>query len=99
MTVNQQDMPGNTRYRRREDLAITRVEDDYFLVHPATEAIFHLNALGRAIWDLLEEPQTGEGLVAALTAAFPDTPASTIGDDVTSFLVELERARLIERSA
>ena len=90
---------GDTCYRRREDLAITQVEDDYFLVHPATEAIFHLNALGRAIWDLLETPQTGEGLIEAIAAAFPDTPAPAIGADVSTFLVELERAHLIEPAA
>lgn len=96
MAGTQHDTPTEARYRRRDDLSITRVEDDYFLVHPATETIFHLNTLGRAIWDLLEEPQTKPELVEAVAAAFPDMSPSTIAADVTAFFAELERARLVE---
>ena len=40
-----------TRYQRHDSLSVTIVEDDAFIVNPDNQDIFHLNALGRAIWN------------------------------------------------
>ena len=80
---------------RRADIAETMVEDDIFLVVPETEAIFHLNALGTALWRLLAEPRSRSEIVSLLTAAFIDMPASTVAADIDAFLVHLKEGGLI----
>lgn len=87
------------RYSRREGLSVTREEDDYFLVDPTTEAIFHLNTLGRAMWDLLAAPQVEAELVAAIADAFPEVPIATVAGDVAGFLRNLGDAGLVDRVA
>ena len=77
------------RLVRRAELSITRVEDDVFIVVPETEEIFHLNSLGRALWDLLAEPVSADELTAAVTDAFPAEPRERIAADVHAFLERL----------
>lgn len=85
-------------WRRREGLALTQVDADGFVVDPETEAVFHLNPLGRAIWQELAEPRTTDEIATAIAAAFPETPADDIAGDVRHFLDKLEKAELVERS-
>ena len=80
---------------RRADIAETPVEDDIFLVVPETEAIFHLNAVGTALWHLLAEPHVRDDLVTLLSAAFPDVPSTIIAADVDAFLSNLYLGGLI----
>ena len=80
---------------RRTDIAETAVEDDIFLVVPETEAIFHLNAVGTALWRLLAEPRPRDDLVTLLSAAFPDAGSTTIATDVDVFLTNLNLGGLI----
>jgi hypothetical protein len=85
----------NPTWRRRTDIAETPVEDDIFLVVPETEAIFHLNAVGTALWRLLAEPRSRDDLVSLLSAAFPDAPSTAIASDVDAFLTNLNLGGLI----
>lgn len=85
-----------TAYRRRAGLSATPVDDDVFLVVPETEEIFHLNALGRALWDVLAEPATEAQLTAAIAEAFPEQARDAIAADVAAFIKELARRKLIE---
>jgi len=80
---------------RRNDIAETAVEDDIFLVVPETEAIFHLNAIGTALWRLLAEPHQRDDLVTLLSAAFIDVPPSVLATDVDTFLTNLQMGGLI----
>ncbi|MFM2129635.1 MAG: hypothetical protein RL477_1181 [Pseudomonadota bacterium] len=83
-------MPGpDVPVRRRAGLSATPVETDVFLVVPETEEIFHLNSLGRALWELLAEPMTAGELAAAVAEAFPDEPRERIAADVAAFLKAL----------
>jgi Coenzyme PQQ synthesis protein D (PqqD) len=82
-------------WRRREDIAETPVEDDIFLVVPETEGIFHLNAVGTALWRLLAEPHSRDELVTLLSAAFNDVPPSVIARDVDGFLQRLKEGGLL----
>ncbi len=86
-------------FRRREELSVTRVDDDYFVVDPATRAVFHLNPLGRALWDALARPAAPAALAALLEAAFPDTPPERIAADLEAFLAAMAEAGLIEAAA
>ncbi len=81
-------------WRRRTDISETPVEDDIFLVVPETEAIFHLNAVGTALWRLLAEPRSRDDLVSLLSAAFPDASSSAIAADVDAFLERLRTGGL-----
>lgn len=83
-----------TRYRRLAAGA-TPVDDELFLACPDDE-IFHLNALGAALWRLLDEPMTADELVALVGAAFPDTPREVLARDVAAFLERLRARGLIE---
>lgn len=85
----------NPMWLRRADIAETAVEDDVFLVVPETEAIFHLNAVGTALWRLLAEPRSRDDLVMLLSAAFPNAPSSIVATDVDMFLTNLNLGGLI----
>lgn len=85
------------RWYRRDGMALTQVDEDGFVVDPETEAVFHLNPLGRAIWQELAAPRTTDELATAIAAAFPDIPADDIVGDVRHFLDRLEKAELVER--
>lgn len=97
MTGNVTNGPG-TAWRRRPDIDLTRVEEDGFIVEPDTQAVFHLNGLGRALWEALARPHTEDELAAAVVATFPDADADAIAGDVAKFLARLRKARLIERA-
>jgi hypothetical protein len=83
-------------WRQRQGLSVTRVEDDAFIVNPSTDDIFHLNALGRALWSLLEQPRTLAELVTALADAFPDIPRAAIIADTEAFIEAITQRGLIE---
>ena len=85
----------NPLWLRRPDIAETAVENDIFLVVPETEAIFHLNAVGAALWRLLAEAHERSDLVTLLSAAFPDVASTTIAADVDAFLSNLHLRGLI----
>jgi len=82
-------------FRRRGGIDETAVEDDLFLVMPDTQAIFHLNAVGSALWRLLAEPRTRSEAAAILSAAFPDVPPSQLNADIDRFFEHLRWGGLI----
>lgn len=84
-----------TIWRRRDGIAETPVENDIFLVVPGTDGIFHLNAVGTALWRLLAEPHSRDELVTLLSAAFSDVSPSTIANDVDAFLQRLKEGGLL----
>lgn len=84
------------RWRQRPGLSVTLVDDDAFVVNPETDDIFHLNALGRALWKMLEHPQTLAELNATVADAFPDTPRATISADTEAFMMTMSQRGLIE---
>lgn len=88
--------PATTAWRRRAGVSVTEVDDDAFLVDPGTESIFHLNALGRALWTLLATPQTLAAMTEVLHQAFPEVPAATVAADARGFVARLSDRRLIE---
>ena len=83
------------RFCRRDDLPVTRVDDDAFVVVPATEAVFHMNSLGRALWDLLAEPCSAAELTEAIAEAFPDQRRDDIARDIEAFMTRLRDHALI----
>lgn len=86
------------RWRRRDGLSVTAVDDDAFVVDPQSEAVFHLNALGRALWNLLDTPQSTAEMIALLHEAFPDAGAG-VEADVRHFVARMAARALIEPAA
>jgi hypothetical protein len=79
---------------RTEGLMSAPVDDDVVFLNPSTDSYIALDRIGRRIWELLESPRRFEDLVAALAAEF-DTEVSVVSADVTAFLGELEREKMV----
>ncbi|MFC3230893.1 PqqD family protein [Marinibaculum pumilum] len=82
-------------YARRPDLAATEVEQELFLIVPEGQEIVHLDRMAAALWRLLSEPMTLNGIVDTFAAAFPETPVAQLRADVLTALGELEEQRVI----
>ncbi len=59
------------------------------------ESVFVTNDVGRAIWEMLESPQTAEHIAAAVVERF-DVSETQARDDAVEFLRQLIEARLVE---
>ncbi len=78
-----------TRYRQKEGISATEVDDDIFLVEPRTEEVFHLNPMAAGIWRALAEPASREEIVFLLRAAFPEGDDATFARDAAATLDRL----------
>jgi hypothetical protein len=77
-------------------VAETRVDDDLFLVEPASGEAFYLDSTGAALWRLLIEPQTLADIEAVFSAAFPDAPRERLAEDLRAILAEMVARGLAE---
>lgn len=84
------------KWRRRPGVKETPVETDIFLVVPSDGEIYHLNALGAALWRLLETPMSADEAAATLCLAFPDANSEAIAGDTQRFFADLGGRGLIE---
>jgi hypothetical protein len=82
---------------RRADVAVRRVpgSEALFLCVPETMDIVALNATGRLIWDLLEDPLDADEVADVLAEAFPDVDFATVYEDVLCAIAHLHEARLV----
>lgn len=83
------------RWVRSEAIVHRTVGSDAFLVHPGSDALFHLNPLGGALWRLLAEPIRLDEACGVVVAAFPDTPAERVREDTARLFRELADCGLI----
>lgn len=74
------------------------MDDDLFLVAPVSGEIVHLDAMGAAIWRLLEQPLGMDGILATFVAAFPDADPERLRDDLSAALETLKAAGLVRQS-
>jgi len=74
------------------------MDDDLFLVAPVSGEIVHLDAMGAAIWRLLEQPQSTQDIQATFAAAFPDADAERLLGDLAVALETLKAAGLVRQS-
>ena len=72
--------------------------DGAFLVQADGNRIFHLNATGRAIWELLAEPCSEAEVAALLTAAFPNADPAQIERDTVALFVALRKSGLLQKA-
>jgi hypothetical protein len=77
------------RLIRKPDIVARELDDSLFLVGGDNDAVFHLNAIGAAIWKLLADPISETETIEILTEAFPDMPAEQVGKDVSRLFHDL----------
>lgn len=88
--------PSDQRFRQVAGIELRQVEGDLFLADRDGVAIYHLNAIGTGIWNLLAEPTSPNDAVEILAAAFPDTDPAQIDQDARALFGELEAAGFVE---
>ncbi len=76
-------------YGQAEGVTVTTLDDGTFLVHPATQEIYFLDALAAGVWSALAEPSDETELAELLCEAFPETDAATIRADLARLLADL----------
>ena len=86
------------RLVRRTGVAQRRVpgSDGLFLCSPETMDIVSLNATGRLIWELLEDPLDADDVADVLAEAFPDIEFAVIYEDVLRAIAHLHETGLVE---
>jgi len=85
-------------FARSPGVVAREVDDAVFLVQTGDQSMFHLNALGGAVWRLLAHPTTIGEMSGVLATAFPDVAVDRIDADVTKLIRQLDRRRLVARS-
>ena len=83
------------RWSRVSSIVQRAVGSDAFLVDPQSDALFHLNPLGAALWNLLEQPVSLEEAASVVAAAFPEQPAGALREDTARLFRELANCGLI----
>lgn len=80
--------------RRTDGLLSAAIGDELLMMSAAEGKYFNLNDVGTRIWELLAEPVSAEGLVAALTAEYT-VDADTAREQVVEFLSALRERGLL----
>jgi hypothetical protein len=82
-------------YLRNPIIVERSIDDTVFLVNPETDAIFYLNQVGTAIWQLLTEPINLSEAVATVQQAFPDVQPKHVAEDVSKLIDEMSDRNLV----
>lgn len=90
-------MPSLTRYVRVQQIPSAEVQGETVLLSLEKQSYFGLRDVARRIWDLLQEPQTLDGLCGRLGAEF-DVPEERCRAEVAAFLTKLENECLVQVS-
>ena len=80
---------------RRHGISVINSEGNAFLADASGCAIHHLNPVGSAIWNLLEQPITAAQIVDLLLIAFPDAGRGRIEADVGDLIGALKSKSLL----
>lgn len=86
---------GELRLRGSTDLIWREIDGQVVLLDGRTWEYISVNETGRALWDLLVEGTTKDGLVASLLDTY-DVSAETAEADVGSFLAMLRDKDLLQ---
>jgi len=88
---------GSARYRRRRHIRMRLAEDQAFLIDPNANELFHLNTIGMAVWNLLDEPSDAASMIGLFRTAFPESDPATLEADIARLLERLLADGLIEK--
>ena len=84
-----------TRLARSEDLSVTEMDGDLFLVRAETGEIWHLDPMAAAIWNALDTPADRDELLDLFAEAFPETPGDTLAADLDRALANMIEGSLV----
>jgi Coenzyme PQQ synthesis protein D (PqqD) len=87
-----------TRFVRSPNVLSRRVGGEVLLAHPSRPEVDRLSDSARAVWTLLEEPDTAPAVVAALSEAY-GVPPNQIEADVRALLDDLVQRGWVEEVA
>lgn len=82
-------------YVRKKGVETRNADPATVLVVPRQGLYFAINRVGSQIWELLDKPQTVEGLVTSLTRQFAVDEAMC-RNEVESFLAQLIKQEFVE---
>lgn len=85
----------NTLIRKSADLLEAPMDDSLALMSIESGKYFGLNAVGRAIWELLEQPTSFQDIISSLMNRF-DIDERSCKDQCKNFLKELMQRKMIE---
>jgi hypothetical protein len=80
---------------RRDEPLTARVDDDLVMLNPVQSRYFGLDAIGRRVWELLEEPRSVDAICTSLQDEFDVSP-QTCRADVLTFLEQMVDAGLVD---
>lgn len=83
------------RFVRHEGMAALPEQQELFLVQEEKDAIFHLNPVAAAVWEMLASPLSVSEACELLGTAFPQVPPQTLVSDVTALFNTLRKKNLI----
>ncbi|WP_157928767.1 PqqD family protein [Pararhizobium haloflavum] len=89
------DIPPNLAFARSTDVQLRTVDGEMFLADDSECAIYHLNAVGVGIWNLLDQPTSRDEAASILAEAFPHVERAVIRDDVAAVYAALLDAGFI----
>ena len=75
------------------------MDGESFLAESASGAIHHLNPLASALWRILRQGATRDGLTALVRAAYPEVPEATVERDIAAILADFDAKGLIAAEA
>ena len=76
--------------KRADDVMAANVDDELVMLRMESNGYFGLDAIGRRIWEMLEEPRTVASICSTLLDEY-DVDAAACEADVLYFLAELEK--------
>lgn len=88
-------LPPNIRLSRNRVILIKEMDDICYLVDPKSNAIFHLNQLGKGIWSLLQQSVTLHEILETLYLAFPEENSKRIEKDIKNLINEMLAKKLV----
>lgn len=83
------------RLHRIQSVYKTLIDGEAFLVNARTNAIYKLDPLAGAIWQLLEQSHSLAEIINTVQQAFPEIDAQTVQHDVEALLQDMTRQDLI----
>ena len=76
-------------YMRKAGISVIVVDGESFLGDSQGSAIHHLNPIGSAVWNLLVEPMTLDGVTELFLTAFPEAHRDQVENDVGTLVKSL----------
>jgi len=83
------------RYMRKAGVSETEIDDGLFLVEPASQEIYFLDAISRGLWRLMAEASSLQDLQHVVREAFPDQTPAEIDRDVAAAIAEMSARNLV----